>query len=57
VYTTLFQQYCELVEHTIEQQLAAKVPGFSMHEFAGMLTERQQELDAEVSAATQQLVG
>eukprot|EP00775_Hariotina_reticulata_P003192 gene3192-3470_t len=48
VYTTIFQHYCELVEHNIEQQLGAKVQGFSMLEFAGMLTDRQQELDAEV---------
>lgn len=52
-YTELFQQYCSLVEGTIEAALSAAVPGFSMDEFAKMLEERHEELGAEVKQVVQ----
>lgn len=48
MYTPLFQQYCELLETTLDTKLKAQVPGFSMAEFSAMLTDRQDELMSEV---------
>ena len=44
----LFEQYNSVLEKTIDEHLRATVDGFSMDEFVGMLSERQDELDGDV---------
>lgn len=48
VYMQLFEQYNSVLEKTIDEHLRATVDGFSMDEFVGMLSERQDELDGDV---------
>jgi hypothetical protein len=51
-YMQLFEAYCDLLEGSIQRALQAAVPGVSMNEFAALLGERQEQLGAEVGAAT-----
>ena len=37
----MFQEYTKLIENTLDQQLQARIPGFSMKAFETVLSERK----------------
>mmetsp|Transcript_1762 Transcript_1762/g.1908 ORF Transcript_1762/g.1908 Transcript_1762/m.1908 type:complete len:173 (-) Transcript_1762:1440-1958(-) len=47
-YTELFQTYTTIIETTLDQQLTAKIPGFKMSTFEGLLVNRKDEIDTEI---------
>jgi ADP-ribosylation factor 2-binding protein len=47
-YTGLFGQYTALMEKTLEERLASKVPGFSMRRFEMQLIDRKDEIGGEI---------
>jgi len=47
-YTGLFGQYTALMERTLEERLASKVPGFSMRRFEMQLIDRKDEIGGEI---------
>jgi len=47
-YTALFEQYTALMERTLEERLASRVPGFSMRRFEMQLIERKDEIGGEI---------
>ena len=48
VYTTVFEQYVNIVEHTIDERLKEAVPGFSMQDFSSLLAKHEEQLSADV---------
>lgn len=48
VYTTVFEQYVNIVEHTIDERLQEAVPGFSMQDFSSLLAKHEEQLSADV---------
>ena len=40
----MFQEYTKLIENTLDQQLQARIPGFSMKAFETVLSERKGKL-------------
>jgi len=47
-YTDLFQEYTALIEKTLDAQLQARIPGFSMKAFEAVLTDRKDQIDIEI---------
>jgi ADP-ribosylation factor 2-binding protein len=47
-YTALFEEYTGLMERTLEERLAAKVPGFNMRRFELQLVDRKDEIGGEI---------
>lgn len=47
-YTALFAEYTALMERTLEQHLAKKVPGFNMRRFELQLIDRKDEIGGEI---------
>jgi ADP-ribosylation factor 2-binding protein len=47
-YTALFEEYTGLMERTLEERLAAKVPGFKMRRFELQLVDRKDEIGGEI---------
>ena len=47
-YTGLFTEYTTLMERTLEERLADKVPGFSMRRFETQLIDRKDEIGGEI---------
>lgn len=47
-YTALFQQYTALMEKTLEERLAVRVPGFSLRRFETQLIDRKDEIGGEI---------
>lgn len=47
-YTALFSEYTALMERTLEQRLAERVPGFDMRRFEMQLIDRKDEIGGEI---------
>ena len=47
-YTDLFQEYTTLIEKTLDEQLQARIPGFSMKAFETVLADRKDQIDIEI---------
>ncbi|XP_070536259.1 ADP-ribosylation factor-like protein 2-binding protein [Ptychodera flava] len=48
IYTDIFKEYTDLIEKYLEDQLMARMPGFSMAEFTNQLERRKNELNGEI---------
>lgn len=48
IYTDIHKEYTDLIERYIGDELAKRIPGFSMEEFTKQLESRKEELDGEV---------
>lgn len=48
IYTDIHQNYIQSLEHFMEQELASRIPGFSMESFLSHLSRQRKDLEGEI---------
>ncbi|XP_060778940.1 ADP-ribosylation factor-like protein 2-binding protein [Neoarius graeffei] len=48
IYTSIFNEYIELLEKYLEQQLKERIPGFNMNDFTHTLKQHKEEVSGDI---------